>query len=320
MAQIVITGGCGFLGSWVLRRLLNDGHAAMVLDLERTTRRWEMVLTPKQIESLAFRPVHIDDPDEVMSTFKAIKPDAIIHLAGLQVPTCRANPLAGARVNVIGTLAVFEAAGALPNKPAIAYASSAAVFGGDADYDNQNVSDESAPKPGTHYGAFKLCNEYSARAYWIDRKQLSVGLRPLTVYGAGRDVGMTSFPTRAIAAALLKKPFDIPFSGATTYTYAAECADLFVAAALKPVEGAPAYTVGGDVLDVKTYIAELDKIVPGAAKLITCSGGDLPIASHIDDRELRRVYPQVQRVGIAEGIRQTVEIFQELAARGKLEV
>ena len=44
---------------------------------------------------------------------------------------CRSNPLAGARVNVLGTLAVFEAAAASPKKPPIAYASSAAVFGSD---------------------------------------------------------------------------------------------------------------------------------------------------------------------------------------------
>src|SRR5205814_2070584 len=111
-----------------------------------------------------------------------------------------------------------------------------------------------------------------------------------------------------------------PFSGPTTYTYASECVDLFVAAALKPVEGAPAYTVGGDVLDVKTFITELEKAVPGAAKLITCSGGDLPIASHMDDSELRRVFPQVERVGIADGIRRTVEIFEAMKAQGRLEV
>ena len=320
MAHIIVTGGCGFLGSWVLRRLLQDGHSATVLDLERTTKRWEMVLSPKQIEAITFRPVHIDDPDEVLASFKAIKPDAIIHLAGLQVPTCRANPLAGARVNIIGMLAVFEAAAALPNKPPIAYASSAAVFGSDADYDNQTVSDTSVPRPGTHYGAFKLCNEHCARAYYIDKKIMSVGLRPLTVYGPGRDVGMTSFPTRAIAAAVLGKPFDIPFSGPTTYTYAEECADLFVAAATKPVDNAPAFTVGGDVLDVKAFIAELDRIVPGAAKLITCSGGILPIASSLDDRDMRRAFPSVARIGIAEGIRKTVDVFRALAAKEKLEI
>ena len=320
MAHVAITGGCGFLGSWVIRKLLSESHSVTVLDLERTTKRWEMVLTPAQIERVAFKPIHIDQPDEVLEVFKALTPDAIIHLAGLQVPTCRANPLAGARVNVIGTLAVFEAAGALPNKPAIAYASSAAVFGSDADYDNQSVTDQTQPKPGTHYGAYKLCNEHCARAYFLDRKIMSVGLRPLTVYGPGRDVGMTSFPTRAIAAALLGKPFDIPFSGPTAYTFAEECADIFVAAALHPVPNAPSFTVSGDILDTKAFIAELEKVVPGAAKLITCSGGNLPIASNLNDDEMRKVYPQVRRIGIADGIQRTVETFRVLAAKGKLDV
>jgi len=319
MAHFIVTGGCGFFGSWIIRRLFADGHRVTVFDVERTTKRWEMILSPQQIEQIAFRSVRIDEADQVKSAFEAAAPDAIIHLAGLQVPTCRANPLAGARVNVIGTLAIFEAAASLKNKPPVVYASSAAVFGSDADYDTASVGDHSVPKPGTHYGAFKLCNEHCARAYFLEKQILSVGLRPMTVYGPGRDVGMTSFPTRAIAAAILKKKFDIPFKGPSTYTFAEEVADIFVNAALKPVPGAPAYTVGGDVIDVATFIMELDRVVPGAAGLVTASGGDLPVASSMDDAELRKAYP-VRRINIAEGIKRTVEIFQTLAARGKLEV
>jgi nucleoside-diphosphate-sugar epimerase len=131
---------------------------------------------------------------------------------------------------------------------------------------------------------------------------------------------MTSFPTRALAAAILKKPFDIPFKGPTAYTYVEEVAEFFVAAALKPVDGAPAFTVGGDVLDVPAFIAEAQRIVPGAANLITCSGGDLPIAAKLDDNELRKAYPAVKRIGIADGIRRTVEVFKRLAEQGRLEV
>lgn len=320
MAHVLVTGGCGFFGTWIIRKLLQDSHRVTVVDVERSTRRWEMALTPDQIECIAFVAAHIDEPEAVLSLFQKIKPDAVIHLAGLQVPTCRANPLLGARVNVIGMLSVFEAAAAMTKKPAIAFASSAAVFGSDADYDNQEVGDHSSPKPGTHYGAYKLCNEHCARAYFLDKKVLSVGFRPLTVYGPGRDVGMTSFPTRAIAAAILKQPFDVPFRGPTAYTYVEEVADFFVAAALNPVEGAPAFTLGGDVLDTPAFIAELEKAVSGAASLITCSGGNLPIAAKLDDSELRKAYPAVARIGIADGIRRTVAVFKKLADQGRLEV
>ena len=52
-----------------------------------------------------------------------------------------------------------------------------------------------------------------------------MGLRPLTVYGPGRDMGLTSFPSRSVAAALLGQRFDIPFTGATTYIHAREISE-----------------------------------------------------------------------------------------------
>ena len=320
MSNVIVTGGCGFFGTWILKQLLDQNHTATVLDVEKNTKRWELILTSAEIAKIHFRACKIDEPEAVAALFKELAPDAVIHLAGLQVPTCRANPLAGAKVNVIGTLAIFEAALALPKKPGLVYASSAAVFGSDSDYDNSEVGDNTQPKPGTHYGAFKLCNEYCARAYWVDKQFASVGFRPLTVYGPGRDVGLTSFPTRAVAAAILGKPFDIPFVGATAYTFVEEVSAFFVAAALSPAKGSPAYTMGGDVVDTPTFIAELEKLVPGAKKLITCSGGSLPIASKLDDHELRAAYPQVKRIGLADGLRRTVETFKARAAKGLLEV
>lgn len=322
--KILITGGCGFFGTWIIRRLLDDGDHPVVLDLARTTARWEMVLSHAEIAALPFHRLRIDDTDAVLALVRAEKPDAIIHLAGLQVPTCRADPLAGARVNVLGTLTVFEAAKALGGQgmtvPRIVYASSAAVFGPDAEYAESVVGDASAPKPTTHYGAYKLCNEHTAKAYWISNRIQSVGLRPLTVYGPGRDSGMTSFPTRAVAAAIVGEGFDIPFTGPTAYIHMREVADMFVACARRDVEDAKVYTVGGDVADTRAFIAILDQVVPGASTLITCSGGDLPIVAHLDDAALRHDYPGLLRIPLAAGIAETVAVFRSLHAAGRLTV
>ena len=51
--------------------------------------------------------------------------------------------------------------------------------------------------PATHYGHFKVCNEGNAAIYFQDFGQSSIGLRPWTVYGVGRDLGMTSEPTES---------------------------------------------------------------------------------------------------------------------------
>lgn len=130
------------------------------------------------------------DEQQFVDTLVAAEPDAVIHLAGLQIPSCRDNPIVGAKVNLIGTLNVFEAAKALKaaGKKAfnIVYASSAAIFGPDEDYHREAVTDTSAPAPASHYGAYKLCCEHSAKAYHTANGLNSVGLRPLSVYGPGR--------------------------------------------------------------------------------------------------------------------------------------
>ena len=308
----------------MIRRLLDDGDRVAVFDIQRNTKRWEMILTPAEIERIAFRAGRIDETEAFVATVKEVAPDAIIHLAGLQVPTCRENPVLGARVNVIGTLNVFEAARAIAAEgrpaPRLIYASSAAVFGPDAEYGEDVVGDRSWPKPESHYGAYKLCNEQCAKAYWLSYKLPSVGLRPLTVYGPGRDTGMTSFPTRAIAAAVKKQKFDIPFRGPTAYIHIREVVEMFVTCARRAVADAHVYTVGGDIADTPAFMALLAQVVPAAQEFITCSGGNLPIASRMDDATLRKDYAGLLRIPLLQGIRETVEIFQKLEARGKLEV
>ena len=135
-----------------------------------------------------------------------------------RVPTCDHTLWVDTQVNVIGTLNVFEAAKALVKAghiaPRVVYASSAAVFGPDAEYGEHAVGDSSIPKPQSHYGAYKLCGEHAAKAYHVVNGLDSIGLRPLTVYGPGRDQGLTSFPSRSSAAAIKGQAFNIPFTGA----------------------------------------------------------------------------------------------------------
>ena len=113
----------------------------------------------------------------------------VIHLAGLQVPTCRADPILGAKVNVLGTLAVFEAVRLAGDQvKRLVYASSAAVFGPPEKYPTGPLADDVPLVPATHYGVFKCCNEGNARIYFQDFGLSSIGLRPWTVYGVGRDL------------------------------------------------------------------------------------------------------------------------------------
>ncbi len=145
-----------------------------------------------------------------------------------------------------------------------------------------------------------------------------MGLRPLTVYGPGRDMGLTSFPTRAVASAIMGKPFDIPFSGPTVYIHVQEIADIFVQCAKRPAAEAKVYTIGGDTVDTAGFVAALEGALPGASALITVSGGNIPIASRLDDAALRADFPGLLRIPLAAGLAATVAVYSAMHAKGTL--
>src|SRR5438093_3665637 len=229
-----ITGAQGCIGSWIVKALAGRGDTAIVFDRSEDTRRLNAIMEPRDLERVRVIAGEITDVSGVRAALEASGARRIIHLAGLQVPTCKADPVAGAFVNVIGTLNVFESARAAGTEQVI-YASSAAVFG-EGDVSNP-VSEHTATEPATHYGVFKRTNEGNARVYYLDHKVNSVGVRPLTVYGVNRDSGLTSDPTKAMKAAVLGVPFHIRFSGATDFQYVADTAAAFIACADGPTDG-----------------------------------------------------------------------------------
>ena len=119
--------------------------------------------------------------------------------------------MAGARVNVVGTVNVLEAARKLGIKR-VAYASSIAAHGAIESLSAQGTGSSHGAFP-TLYGAFKHCNEQTAKVYSQDWGVHSVGLRPGVVYGVGRDQGLASKTTVAILAAAASIPYTVPGAG-----------------------------------------------------------------------------------------------------------
>jgi nucleoside-diphosphate-sugar epimerase len=224
MERFLITGGQGFIGAWIAKQLLDEGASFVVFDRAPDAAVLAQVLDPDEIAGLDRRYGDIADSDAMLRLVGDSETTHIIHLAGLQVPACRANPVLGARVNVLGTLNVFEAAKAHRDRVrSVVYASSAAVAGPSGDYDGA-IYDGAAHRPRTHYGVFKTANEGNASVYWLDSAIPSVGLRPLSVYGVGREIGITSAPTQAIKAAVLGLDYEIGFSGMTGFNFVRDVA------------------------------------------------------------------------------------------------
>ena len=318
--RVLITGGYGFLGSWIVKDLFAGGHSIFLYDIKQDAERLEVVLNKDIISQTTFCEGNVTDQDRLIRTIREHGITHIVHLAGLQVPTCRANPVLGAQVNVMGTLAIFEAYKECRNQvKRVVYASSAAVFGPPADYPEGPLSDEVRLSPSTNYGFYKVCNEGNAKVYFLDHGMTSIGLRPWTVYGVGRDVGMTSEPTKAMKCMALHKPYHITYGGFQDLQYVADVARVFAHSLDVPFEGAKSYNLRGDVVDLQTLHQVFEKLEPEASKLITFGDRQIQIAYNLSDDALQREIGPLPKTTLSEGIFRTIKKFRKLEAEGRLD-
>ncbi|MFL6210088.1 MAG: NAD-dependent epimerase/dehydratase family protein [Pyrinomonadaceae bacterium] len=314
----LITGAHGFIGAWVVKRLLTTGARICRFDSSADARRLRLVMDEEEIAQAKLVTGDITEARALAPIIEEFAVTDIIHLAGLQVPTCRADPQLGALVNVVGTINVFEAAQQATGQiKKIVYASSAAVFG-TAD-EERAITERDEPQPTTHYGVFKRCNEGNARVYYLDHGLSSVGLRPLTVYGVGRDFGLTSDPTKAMKAAVVGRPFHIRFGGRTDFQYVADTADAFIRAALSDLAGAHVFNLHGATVAIADVVAEIERAWPEARGQITYDAAPLAIPAEFDDTAIRAALGPLPATPLAEGVRATLARFAELQREGRLE-
>lgn len=316
---ILVTGSSGFLGAWVIKDLTTRQVPVVLFDRDPDLRRFDQITTARPSELISVEG-DITDVKRIRRAITEHGVTAVIHLAGLQIPVCRENPILGAHVNVGGTLAVFEAARLSGGVRQIVYASSAAVIGPEESYQRGLIPNDAALHPATHYGVFKQCNEGNARVYFQDQGISSIGLRPWTVYGAGRDLGVTADATRAVKSAVAGRPFTIRYSGRNALQYAADVAAAFVLCALDSRAVCRTFNLRGDVVPMEDFVAEVESQEPEARGLISLSGGPIPVACDLDDSELRAFLPELASTPLSEGIRETREIFGRLRRENRLDL
>ncbi len=319
--RVLLTGGYGCIGAWIAKQLLERGDEVWVYDLKEDPSRLRLIISDEQVRQIRFLAGDVTDLANLRHSLDDNAITHVVHLAGLQVPTCRANPILGATVNVVGTLAVFEAVRqARQPVERLIYASSAAVFGGPERYPGGKLPDDVPLIPSTHYGVFKCCNEGNARIYFQDFGLSSIGLRPWTVYGVGRDFGMTSEPTKAIKSLALGRKYHISYGGWQDLQFVEDVAGTFVNCLDRPYAGAKSYNLRGHVVDLASFHQTLCAVAHEAADLISFGDRQIDIAYDLDDSALRHDLGPMPLTPLEEGIRRTMNHFRRLQLEGRLDM
>lgn len=270
MSRVLVTGGTGFIGSWVVRELVARGCDIRIFDLKPRPEVLDFV-APGQARRVEIVSGDITDRDAVFAAVNGC--DAIVHLVGLMTVDCRENPQAGIAVNLTGSQHVFDAAAA-HGVTRVAYASTGAVYGPDSG---------EVVRPMSLYGVLKLALEGVARVAFADHGISSAGFRPYIVYGAGESAGIAAGPSIALQAAARGKPATIRFSGKVGFVHVSDVAGAFAASLTDAPEGAHVYDLAGDTREMSEFLSLLKAEVPGAQIAVegpplrmpeTYSGGD----------------------------------------------
>ena len=303
--HFLVTGADGCIGAWTVRLLLEEGAEVTTFDLGENDSRHRLVSGGAPLN---FRRITGDIVDRSAVADAMAGVDRVIHLAALQVPFCRADPSGGAAVNVQGTVHVFEAAVQHGVSP-VAYASSAAVFGPVDNYPQPVLGPDAAPAPATLYGAYKVANELTAAVYAADHGLASVGLRPFTVYGAGRDQGATSQPTAAIYSAVRGEPYQVGYGGVTDFHYAPDVARSFIAAARVAFGAAhaPVLNLRGHVTSVADFVDRVRRIT--GFDDIGVGTEPLPFAHALSSAGLAELLGGIEPTPLDDAIAETARIL-----------
>ena len=176
--KYVVTGGAGFIGSYLVKLLINEGHSVIVIDnlVKGTKANLEPIL-----DKIEFQQIDIRDYESLKKILKNI--DGVFHQAALTVVQDSFDrPEEYFEVNVVGTENIFKLAN--ENNFKVVYASSSSVYG------HQNtipITENAKRNPINPYGQTKLDDEYLFEKYSEMGTQI-IGLRYFNIFGKGQTL------------------------------------------------------------------------------------------------------------------------------------
>jgi UDP-glucose 4-epimerase len=310
MATILVTGGTGFIGSYIAQEFVNEGHEVVAFDLSTDTR----ILEKLGVESeVTVRRGDVSDPTDVLRAIRETGATHIVHLAALLTTSARENPRLTHEVNIGGTNTVFEAARILDDQiERIAWASSAAVFAPPANYDDW-VTEDDLVYPDTLYGATKEYNEHQARIYYEDFDISHVGLRPTVAYGPYRETGGSAFLANIIEKPALGEPFSVEYGDQIIdWQHVKDIAQAFRLATLTPDNqlSQRIYNVRGEIATIRKASETVQSILPDAELTVT-DEGELPWTQQLDMSAIQEDMDYEVQYDLERGFREYINVLRE---------
>jgi nucleoside-diphosphate-sugar epimerase len=319
---ILVTGGYGCIGAETSKWLLRNSDASVVICSRKVSdERTQRVFYDVDRERLTALQADVADQKLLQEILCQHRITRVVHLAALQTPDCNAHRHVGLQINVAGTLNVIEAmkASGLPIERFV-FASSIAVYGPRASYPAGRVPMLAEPNPVNVYGVWKLAGEHMSKLFCQETGVPTLSIRPGVLYGPGRDAGLTSSPTTAMKQLALGRAYEIPFRSRQDYLFAPDVGGAIGTAALEPFAGYGVFTLPSLSLATDEIVASMRRAAAGMGLAdgfqITVGSDDVPFICDLEYEPFLKVFPNVPRTSLDEGVRKSLEVFLDQARRG----
>ena len=259
--SVMVTGGTGFIGNRIIRKLVERGEEVVCFDLAPPRGNLDPYMDHIQV----YRGDITQVPHllEAVNTYGVKK---IIHMAALLPPDTEDRPHFGMLVNIQGTNKVFEVA-RWTGVERVVYASSIATFGVQETFGERPVNEDDLSAPVNVYGMTKAANDFAAGKY-IDNYGLDLrGVRICTVFGHGRVTGMTGIiGGLMMSLPAVGKPISMPFhqDELSPMIHAEDAAEIFVRVALSDSLKHRVYISGGHLCTIGEMADIVREFIPDA--------------------------------------------------------
>ena len=326
MKKILITGGTGFIGSYLARNLRKKGYELLLLDayinyIDPFTSNYQYFLKERMKDHLADKGVRIERGDiRVQKRMHQLladwKPDAVIHLAGL--PSAKEStefPTEALQINVDGTLSILEAVKACGTVKRFVFTSSSFVYG---NFKTPIADEEHPTNPIDVYGGTKLTGEILTKSYAKAHGFEYVIVRPSAVYGFGdANRRVTQI---LIENAIKGKPLILHGGGESRidFTHVTDVAEGFARCVEVPEGANQTFNITrGNARSVKDFATEVKKHYPQATFEVRPTDATRPERGTLSIEKAKTLLGYAPKVDIEQGV---AEYIKNLKERGPEEL
>ncbi|MBN2060819.1 MAG: NAD(P)-dependent oxidoreductase [Deltaproteobacteria bacterium] len=267
----LVTGGTGFVGSYVVRDLLNEGKKVVCMQRSGVNPLFLETVGKENAEEAVIINVDVSNTLNVFKIIKDYNIDVIIHLSSLLSATgsssSETNPSYALQVNAIGTNNMLEAA-RLFGLRKVVWTSTGQVFGGISRYYMEPLGDDDALyMPDTMYAATKALGEFMSKLYFNKFGVDSICLRMGFTLGIGKTLGKGGVFARFLKDMALDTPTVLAVTDADkirAFSYIENISDLILKVCEYPATGRRIYNTVEFQCSMRQLVEIMCNVNPGA--------------------------------------------------------